>query len=42
VALCFDEFYIGHNREDEGYSYSYYDVENADERQYSFTFTPKT
>ena len=42
VPVCFDWFYIGHNREVEGYKYSYYDVENADERQYTFTYTPNT
>jgi hypothetical protein len=31
---------VGHNREMQGYSYTYYDVDNADERQYTFSFTP--
>ena len=40
VPICFDSYYIGHNRESEGYSYAYYDVENSDDRKYVFTFKP--
>lgn len=35
---CFDTYFIGHNREDEGFGDTWYDAENIDEETHVYTF----
>lgn len=42
VGYCFVDIQIGHNRESEGYEDRWYDVIDASEEQYEFSYTAST